>query len=65
MSRVLQQRFASDLVMSCDLREQGPKKRERNVNKSVAGDFLVSSFRLCMFGMQPYRHISIGFTASN
>lgn len=68
---MLQQIFASFSVMSFDLREQGPKKKkekERNHNKGVAGDFLMSSICMCMFGMQPscaQAHFTISSVTSN
>lgn len=49
------------------LKETGTKKK-RNHNKGVAGDFLVSSLCMFMFGTQPSRaqaHFTISFMTSN
>lgn len=65
---MLQETFASFSLMSCDLRERGPKKKKRNHNKGVAGDFLVSSLCMCVFGVQPSRaqaHFTVSFMTCN
>lgn len=50
-------------VMSCDLWERGTKKKERNLNKSVAGDFLFVF--VCAWNAAVSTYFTICFMASN